>query len=637
MSNCTCGNKQQTISFKRASNKNRPLTEPFFLSTNTHKPIFLFLQRCIRHSLPAQTEPINLTIGRREIIYIYIFQGKMNCPTRDPDPSGQIGTNQNPSPLDSDLVTNKTFNSDTNRTGEGSQGSGDEANPNDECDDRTPFLRPRRGSSSSSSISSEKFKQYLARCKRVAVKYAKFFGPGIMVSVSYMDPGNYSTAVSAGALYEYKLLFIILMSNFFAAFLQTLCLKLGSVTGMDLAENCREHLPVWLCYIIYALAEIAIIATDLAEVVGTAIALNILFNIPLSWGVALTVVDVLIVLMVYKPSGSLNILRYFEYTVAALVFVVVICFGIELGKINANLGDVFEGFLPSKDLIESSGLYLSCGILGATVMPHSLYLGSGLVQPRLRDYDVKHGYYDPQEDSGSEDIKYRPTIYAIKYSMNYSIAELIISLFTIAIFVNAAILIVAGATLAGNPDAADDADLFSIYQMLQDYLGKAAGTVFALALLFSGQSAGIVCTLAGQMVSEGFLHWSFQPYVRRLITRAIAIAPCFLVAMFVGRKGLASVLNASQVILSLLLPFVTAPLLYFTASKSIMKVPIIEERVAPEDNDENDSNPVDIVPEYKDMSNGLWTNLAAGCTFCLVSGLNLFLIISMLMGEDVHL
>lgn len=626
----------------------------------------------------------------------------MNCPTRDPDPKGKVGNNQNPSWLDGDLITNASMNEpgplgsmhSNSKQSRGVLLNDDEGGSNtldcedqrpagiplrtrsqdfsnddddvNDLDDHIPFLRPepRSRQSYAASFSSEKIKDYFQGFKKVAVKYAKFFGPGIMVSVSYMDPGNYSTAVSAGALYQYKLLFVVLMSNFFAAFLQTLCLKLGSVTGMDLAENCREHLPVWLCYVVYALAEIAIIATDLAEVVGTAIALNILFNVPLSVGVALTVIDVLLVLMVYKPTGPLNIVRYFEYMVAILVLVVVVCFAIELGKISADVGEVLHGFLPSKDLVESSGLYLSCGILGATVMPHSLYLGSGLVQPRLRDYDTKHGYYEPQEESGDV-LKYKPTIYAIKYAMNYSIAELIISLFTVAVFVNAAILIVAGATLSGNTEAAGDADLFSIYEMLKDYLGPAAGTVFALALLFSGQSAGIVCTLAGQMVSEGFLHWSFQPYIRRLITRGLAIAPCFFVAIFVGRKGLADVLNASQVVLSLLLPFVSAPLLYFTASKKIMKVPMVSERLPeaelpsdtdtlaetqgysttsvppyndrPSSIDSGQSQDSILISEYKDMSNGLWTNIAAVCIFCFVSGLNIFLIVSMCMGEDVHL
>jgi metal iron transporter len=454
-----------------------------------------------------------------------------------------------------------------------------------------------------------------------------------------MDPGNYSTAVSAGALYEYKLLFIVLVSNIFAVFLQILCTKLGSVTGLDLAQNCREHLPRWLCITIYVLAEIAIIATDLAEVVGTAISLNILLNIPLPLGVVVTVIDVLLVLMAYRPNGGMKIVRYFEYMVSALVLVVVICFAIELSSIGpVDTGAIFRGFLPSKELTDTQGLYLSCGILGATVMPHSLYLGSGIVQPRLREYDIKHGHYSPDEYEPEDGGHFRPSIHAIKYCMNYSIAELVVSLFTVAIFINAAILIVAGATLAGSPDAVD-ADLFSIYQMLVQYLGKVAATVFALALLFSGQSAGIVCTLAGQIVSEGFLHWSFQPWIRRLITRGIAIAPCLLVSVFMGRKGLADVLNGSQVCLSLLLPFVSAPLIYFTCNKKIMRVECSEaelrsgrSREGYSQLEDNDASGI----YYKDMSNGWITNVIAIIIFVLVSGLNAFLIVSMALGADVH-
>lgn len=561
---------------------------------------------------------------------------------------------------------------------------------NDDLDD-TPFVQPHNRFASNRRPSNmpwgQRVKYVLATVGKALQKYAKFIGPGVMVSVAYMDPGNYSTAVSAGALYQYKLLFVVLVSNLFAVFLQILCVKLGSVTGMDLAQNCREHLPRWLCIAIYILAEIAIIATDLAEVVGTAISLNILFSIPLPLGVLLTVIDVLLVLMAYRPNGEMKIVRYFEYLVSALVIMVVICFAIELGNIGpVDTGAIFRGFLPSSELLETNGLYLSCGILGATVMPHSLYLGSGLVQPRLREFDKKQGYFNdngaPEDDY--EMLKYKPSIHAINYAMTFSIVELVISLFTVAIFVNSAILIVAGATLSNTPGAVE-ADLFSIHDMLQKYLSPAAGTVFALALLFSGQSAGIVCTLSGQMVSEGFLHWSFQPWIRRLITRGLAIAPCLFVSVFVGRKGLADVLNASQVVLSLLLPFVSAPLLYFTCKKSIMRVPttaypvivdaagnpVAQQRGrnalsptttltggngevysalspnAPSDQDAEETPFVRprlseesiassiVVPEYKDMSNGKWTNITAVVIFGLVSCLNLFMIVSMAMGADV--
>lgn len=502
----------------------------------------------------------------------------------------------------------------------------------------------------------------------------KFLGPGIMISVAYMDPGNYSTAVAAGSAYKYNLLFSIFLSNCLAVFLQVLAAKLGAVTGLDLAANCKANLPHRLNLLTYVLAEIAIIATDLAEVVGTAIALNIIFKLPLFFGVIVTVVDVLVVLMAYKPNGPLLFIRIFESFVSILVGATVVCFGIELYQVSHDSSvhfstlEVLKGFLPNEDVVDMSdreggnGLFLSLAILGATVMPHSLYLGSGLVQSRLKDFDIKHGYYSPKplsgdklknddiittmeqesdsdhllppsnsstatanirqsnnqvqhrknddrdslevfdsnitkkyEDDDEEEECYRPSIHAIDDTMTYTIVELVISLFTVALFVNSAILIVAGATLQSHKhddhkwirddddghesDSDDDdyanADLFTIYHLLSTHLSPTAGFVFALALLCSGQSAGVVCTLAGQMVSEGFLSWSLPPVTRRLITRGLAIIPCLLVVSFAGREGLSKVLNTSQVVLSILLPFVSAPLIYFTCSKSIMRVPIL--------------------------------------------------------------
>lgn len=629
----------------------------------------------------------------------------MNCPTRDPEPKGVPGYNQQPPQFDKDLNTNKSFNRKNPGAASGKLSNKDLANAQGDSElvpggssnhtnsqtgkmskqghagrglsENDQGIQMRRSTSSlqdytddsnestpltsGSGDPNKKPMSTWANLMRILSKYAKFVGPGIMVSVAYMDPGNYSTAVSAGAMYQYKLLFIIFVSNLFAVFLQILCVKLGSVTGLDLAENCRQHLPPWLSLSIYVMAEIAIIATDLAEVVGTAISLNILFGLPLFMGVLVTVIDVLIVLMAYRPNGPMRIVRYFEYAVAVLVAVVVVCFAIELAALdNLDVPLVLEGFLPSKELLETQGLYLSCGILGATVMPHSLYLGSGLVQPRLREYDEDNGFAIPEDaryGDGDEDLKYKPSIHAIKYAMKYSIAELVISLFTVAIFINSAILIVAGSTLNGSPDAYD-ADLFSIYDMLRTILSPAAGTIFALALLFSGQSAGIVCTLSGQMVSEGFLRWSFKPWIRRLITRSIAIAPCLFVTLFVGRKGLADVLNASQVVLSLLLPMVSAPLIYFTGSKKIMRVSanaaVIHNRprtnsggtLTPAertngygmvDNDASSDDESICIPEYVDMSNSSTTQFIAYLVFGMVSALNLFLIISIAMGADVPL
>ncbi|KAF3926551.1 hypothetical protein AA313_de0201938 [Arthrobotrys entomopaga] len=411
----------------------------------------------------------------------------------------------------------------------------------------------------------------------VVVKYARFMGPGFMISVSYMDPGNYATDVAAGAAFKYSHLFVILLANVLAIFLQSLCVKLGSVTGVDLAENCKRNFPRWLCWILYIFAEAAIIATDIAEVVGSAIAFNILLKIPLAAGCAITILDTFVVLFFYNSEGPIKRIRFFEAFVALLVFGVIICFAIELAHIeDTPVGEVLKGYLPSNTVATGHGLYLSCGILGATVMPHSLFLGSGIVQARMKDYDNWHGN-ESTATVASEDTtvtverKYKPTLDAINYTMPYCIADLAISLFTCALFANSAILIVSAATLPNTPDA-QDADLFDIYDLLVANLGKAAGVLFAVALLFSGESAGVVVTLAGQMISEGFLNWRIKPWLRRLITRAIAILPSIVVAGAVGRKGLAEVLNASQVVLSVILPFVTAPLIWMTCRAKYMQV-----------------------------------------------------------------
>lgn len=450
-----------------------------------------------------------------------------------------------------------------------------------------------------------------------------------MVSVAYMDPGNYSTSVSGGAQYKYKLLFSVFVSNLFAVLLQCLCVKLGTVTGYDLAENCRRNLPKKLNYVLYFFAEIAIIATDLAEVVGTAIALQILFHIPLTTGVILTVLDVLIILMCYRPDGnSMKKVRMFELFVGTLVICTVGCFVLELFKISVpDKRELFGGFAPSPIIFkEKQALYISLGILGATVMPHSLYLGSSLVKPRLNDYDIKkYGKVGP-----------RPSLSAIKYSLNYSYAELIISLFLIATFVNSAILIVAGSTLAGQPEA-EDADLLSIYNLLVHYISPAAGLIFAAAMLFSGQSAGIICTLAGQIVSEGFLEWSLSPWATRLCTRLIAIVPCLLVTMTLGERGISDILNFSQVVLSLILPIVSAPLIYFTANRSLMTV---------EDHHLHESD-VDTIDETtplnnksktttKDFTNSRLLTWTAISVWALIGGLNCYLVGSWLNGADVH-
>lgn len=382
---------------------------------------------------------------------------------------------------------------------------------------------------------------------------------------------------------------MILLSNIFAIFLQSLCIRLGTVTGMNLAECCRAYCPRWLNYILYFFAESAIIATDIAEVIGTAIALNVLLNIPLVAGCAISIVDVLVILFFYNPSGmSMRALRFFELFVALLVLGVVVCFCYQLSLVqNVGVGEVFRGYLPSSAIVESKGLYQACGILGATVMPHSLYLGSGLVQNRLRDFDAHHpndssisvegqasatAEEQPRSSVETNDEKYRPSFAAIKSCMNYSIIECAFCLFTFALFVNSAILITAGASLYDLPGDEVDDDLFSIHDLLAKSIAPVAGTIFMLALLLSGTSAGIVVTIAGQMVSEGQLRWTIKPWMRRLITRSISITPSIIIAGAIGREGLSAALQASQVCLSVILPFVSAPLIYFTCRSKIMSV-----------------------------------------------------------------
>lgn len=494
-------------------------------------------------------------------------------------------------------------------------------------------------------------------------KYASFIGPGVMVSVAYMDPGNYSTAVSSGAMYEYKLLFIIFMSNLFAVILQCLCVKLGTITGLDLAEMCRLHLNPSLNIFLYICAELAIIATDLAEVVGTAISLEILFGIPLFYGVLITILDVLIVLMAYNKDGSMKQTRVFEIMVSILVFLTCICFILELFKCDfgANAGvEIFKGFLPINGEIfrEPTALFLSCGIVGSTVMPHSLFLGSALVQSRLKDYDIKNGYITEGAADDSSSVasssndefhatihkfrsisdgsllarKYRPSYGAIKYCLTYSYVELVTSLFIIAVFVNSAILIVAGDTLYGKPDA-EDADLLSIYQMLSYYISPAAGLIFALSMLFSGQSAGIVCTMAGQIVSEGFINWSMKPWIRRIVTRVLAIVPVLLCISVLGREGVSRIMNSSQVVLSFILPLVSAPLIYFTCNKKYLTVYDTTDPVNENTALLDSASPV-TVRKYT-FENGKLLTATSILTWLIISALNVYLVVAFANGAQI--
>ncbi|MBS1552111.1 MAG: Nramp family divalent metal transporter [Bacteroidetes bacterium] len=374
-------------------------------------------------------------------------------------------------------------------------------------------------------------------------KLFAFAGPGLMVAVGYMDPGNWATDIAGGAKFGYALISVIFISNIFAIFLQHLSLKLGIVTGRDLAQACKDHYSKPVAFILWVLCEIAIAACDLAEVIGSAIAINLLFGIPIIIGVVITVLDVLIILF-FQYKGF----RYIESIVAGLIFVILSCFAYEIAVSSPELIPVLSGLIPTPKIIfNPEMLYIAIGILGATVMPHNLYLHSSIVQTRN---------FDKTEKGKSEAIKFA--------TIDSTIALLL------AFFINAAILIVAAATFhkTGYQDVADITDA---YKLLTPLLGASfASIVFAVALLASGQNSTLTGTLAGQIVMEGFLNIRLSPWVRRLITRLIAVIPAFLVTLYYGDKGVTSLLILSQVILSLQLSFAVVPLVMFTSEKKKM-------------------------------------------------------------------
>ncbi|MBL0891398.1 MAG: Nramp family divalent metal transporter [Gemmatimonadaceae bacterium] len=371
-------------------------------------------------------------------------------------------------------------------------------------------------------------------------KLLAFAGPGYLVAVGYMDPGNWATDLAGGSRFGYALLSVILLSNLMAVLLQGLASKLGIVTGRDLAQACRDHYSPRVAFALWVLCELAIAACDLAEVIGTAIALNLLFDIPLPWGIAITAFDVMIVLWLQNRG-----FRLLEALVIALVAVVGGCFIFELFIARPDLGEVARGFVPSTDIVRNPEmLYIAIGILGATVMPHNLYLHSSIVQTR----------------------KYEESAEGKREAVRFAFLDSTIAL-TFALFINAAILIVAAATFhtSGNTQVAEIQDA---YQLLTPLLGVAgASTVFALALLASGQNSTLTGTLAGQIVMEGFLDLRIRPWLRRLITRAIAIVPAAIVAILYGESGTAKLLVFSQVVLSLQLSFAVFPLVRFTSDR----------------------------------------------------------------------
>ncbi|MEG4340483.1 Nramp family divalent metal transporter [Microcoleus sp. D3_18_C2] len=374
-------------------------------------------------------------------------------------------------------------------------------------------------------------------------KMLAYAGPGYLVSVGYMDPGNWATDLAGGAKFGYALLSVILLSNLMAILLQSLCVRLGVATGRDLAQACRDYFSPRVSFLLWILCEIAISACDLAELVGSAIGLQLLFGIPLVWGVCITALDVIMVLFLQGKG-----FRYIEALVITIIAIIGGCFIAEIIFAKPDAGGVLLGYVPSLEILQNQAmLYIAVGILGATVMPHNLYLHSSIVQTRS---------WQETADKRWEAIKFGTIDSTVALS--------------IALFINSAILILSAASFhfSGYQEVAEIQDA---YKLLSPVLGVgSASAIFAFALLASGQNSTLTATLAGQIVMEGFLNFRLRPWLRRLLTRLIAIVPALIVIILFGEGSTTNLLVFSQVILSLQLPFAVIPLVMFTSNRNLM-------------------------------------------------------------------
>ena len=374
-------------------------------------------------------------------------------------------------------------------------------------------------------------------------KLVAFLGPGYLVAVGYMDPGNWATSLAGGSKFGYALLFIALMSNIMAILLQALCARLGIGAGRDLAQACRDAYPRWASWPLWLISEIAICATDLAEVIGTAIGLNLLFGIPLELGVIITALDVFLILWLQNIG-----FRWIEALIVTLLGVIAVCFTIQIALANPEWGAVIRGFAPTTNIVTNPDmLYLAIGIIGATVMPHNLFLHSGVVQTR----------------------RFGESVAEKREAITLATVDSTVALM-FALLINASILILAAATF-NKIGQTDVSELGEVHKLIAPLLGSGwAPTLFAIALLCCGLNSTVTATLAGQIVMEGFLDIRLPPWARRLLTRAIAIIPAAGVTIWYGEAGTAKLLILSQVILGLSLPFAIVPLVMFTANRAKM-------------------------------------------------------------------
>lgn len=410
---------------------------------------------------------------------------------------------------------------------------------------RTPVLNAWRFKTKIHSLS-EVYKTIpVPRAGSFIRKLLAFSGPGYLIAVGYMDPGNWATDLAGGSKYGYTLLSVILLSSIMAMILQYLSAKLGIATGRDLAQACRDSYPKPVNITLWLLAEIAIVACDIAEVIGSAIGLNLLFHIPLAWGTIITGSDVLLILMLQNKN-----FRIIETLVITLIVTILISFGIEMYLAQASLLSFVQGLIPIPAILQNKEmLYISLGILGATVMPHNLYLHSSIVQTRN---------FSPSDDARKEAVKFA--------AIDSTVALLI------AFFVNAFILVVAASAFA-TKGFHNVVEIQNAYELLTPLLGTTlASTVFALALLASGQNSSITGTIAGQVIMEGFINLKIKPWMRRLITRVLAIIPSVTIVLLYQSHGLTKLLIFSQVVLSLQLSFAVFPLVLITSDKKKMGV-----------------------------------------------------------------
>ncbi|MGB4775204.1 MAG: Nramp family divalent metal transporter [Daejeonella sp.] len=408
-------------------------------------------------------------------------------------------------------------------------------------------------------------------------KLMAFIGPAYLVSVGYMDPGNWATDIAGGSQFGYKLIWVLLMSNLIALLLQTLSARLGILRGLDLAQASRKAYPKFVNYPLYILAQIAIIACDLAEIIGMAIGLNLLFGLPLIWGISITILDTFLLLFLMNKG-----MRMMEVFIVSMVFIIGVSFLTEMLIVKPLIGEVLSGFKPS--ILSGNALYIAIGIIGATVMPHNLYLHSSLVQTR----------------------KIERTKKGIKDALKYNLIDTTVAL-NLAFFVNAAILILAATAFYKN-GLYEVAEIQDAYKLLTNIFGSLAPTLFAVALIASGQSSTITGTLAGQIVMEGHLNLRIQPWLRRLLTRLLAIIPAFFTILYFGEEALGGLLVFSQVVLSLQLGFAIIPLIHFNSDRSKMKEYTIK----------------------------IWVKILAWLSALIIIGLNVKLVIEEISGWITH-